>query len=356
MKLFNPIYLAAIVVAFFLWKFSLNFKQESVLFYGFAENKETEINLDHPVEVNKILISPGQFVKQGELLLEVSHVEYEHDISQELNEIEGLKIKEQLWKKNKEADIKLLNSEHLAKVQKIDSEIQETLKEKKYQESLFEGLENIDNEKRKIIYDPLNEKIKSLEDEKRQISAVHKTALSNLQNALNSSANPFRKEIEGKNAEISLKQNKLNKLSVSAPSDGLIGNVHCKEAENISSFKTLISFYEPNPSQVKGFLHEELIVEVNVNDTLIVRSLNQVDLKYIGVVKGLGSRIVEIPERMRRIPEIKTYGREVLIEIPLHNKLLQKEKVVIELRSDDTASILGMNDHSKMANKNPKSD
>ena len=105
--------------------------------------------------------------------------------------------------------------------------------------------------------------------------------------------------------------------------------MHCKEAENISSFKTLISFYEPNPSQVKGYLHEEMIVEVNVNDSLLVRSLNQEENKYFGVVKGLGSRIVEIPERMRRIPEIKTYGREVLIEIPLDNKLLQKEKVCL---------------------------
>ena len=346
----------AILVAIFLWKFSTNFKQEAAIFYGFAENKETEINLDHPVEVNKIHVSPGQSVKQGELLLEVSHVEYEHDISQEVNEIESLKIKEKLWRTEKEADMKLLRSKHEAELKKIDVEISEIQKEKKYQESLFEGLENIDNEKRKIIYDPLAEKIRVLEAEKNELVKIHQTEFSNIQDALNNPANPFRKEIEGKNTEIALKKNKISKLSVTAPSDGLIGNVHCKEAENISSFKTLISFYEPNPSQVKGYLHEEMIVEVNVNDSLLVRSLNQEENKYFGVVKGLGSRIVEIPERMRRIPEIKTYGREVLIEIPLDNKLLQKEKVVIEISNhNDVSSIFGESE-SRLANKNQKSD
>jgi hypothetical protein len=46
-------------------------------------------------------------------------------------------------------------------------------------------------------------------------------------------------------------------------------------------------------------------------------------------VIGMGHRIVEIPERLRKIPEIKTYGREVLIQIPSDNKFLQKEKVVL---------------------------
>ncbi len=356
MKLFNPIYLVAIVVAFFLWKFSMTFKHEAPLFYGFAENKETEINLDHPVEVNKIYVTPGQFVKQGELLIEVSHIEYEHDISKELNDIEGLKIKESLWKSNKEADVKILISKHQAELNKIAFEIAETKKEKKYQESLFEGLDNINHKERKITYDPLNEKIQSLNAEKEQLEKVHQTALNNLQAAINNPNNPYRKEIEGRYAEINLKKNKLEKLSLSAPTDGLIGNIHCKEAENISSFKTLISFYEPNPSQVKGYLHEDMIVQVNVNDSLIVRSLTNDAHKYQGIVKGLGSRIVEIPERMRRIPEIKTYGREVLVEIPLDNKLLQKEKVVLEFINHETASIFGENDQSKLAKKSLNSD
>jgi hypothetical protein len=45
----------------------------------------------------------------------------------------------------------------------------------------------------------------------------------------------------------------------------------------------------------------------------------------------LGSRIVEIPERLRKNPDLKTYGREVLIAIPPSNLFLQKEKVILNL-------------------------
>ena len=118
-------------------------------------------------------------------------------------------------------------------------------------------------------------------------------------------------------------------LTIKAPKDGLIGNIHCLEGENKSSFSTLITFYERNPTLVKGYVHENLIVHVEVNDTLEVSSSLHPEHKRYGTVVGLGSRIVEIPERLRKIPDLKTYGREVLIQIPPDNPFLQKEKVVL---------------------------
>ena len=49
-----------------------------------------------------------------------------------------------------------------------------------------------------------------------------------------------------------------------------------------------------------------------------------------GIVTGLGSRVVETPVRLRKIPEVSTYGREILVSIPPDNSFIQKEKVVIE--------------------------
>ena len=50
---------------------------------------------------------------------------------------------------------------------------------------------------------------------------------------------------------------------------------------------------------------------------------------YTGKVVGLGSRIVEIPARMRKVPEFKTYGREVIIRLPAKSNFLQNEKLVL---------------------------
>ena len=55
------------------------------------------------------------------------------------------------------------------------------------------------------------------------------------------------------------------------------------------------------------------------------------DIQNKGVVTTLGSRIVEIPPRLRKIKELKTFGREIIIEIPSDNPFLQKEKVILNL-------------------------
>ena len=46
---------------------------------------------------------------------------------------------------------------------------------------------------------------------------------------------------------------------------------------------------------------------------------------------GMGSRIIEIPDRLRKNPTFKTYGREIQVEIPSDNQFLQKEKVILKL-------------------------
>jgi hypothetical protein len=70
-------------------------------------------------------------------------------------------------------------------------------------------------------------------------------------------------------------------------------------------------------------------VNVSQGDKFTVTSLKDKTMTYSGSVVGLGSRIVEIPSRLRKIPELKIYGREVIIEITKENSFLQKEKVSI---------------------------
>ena len=60
-----------------------------------------------------------------------------------------------------------------------------------------------------------------------------------------------------------------------------------------------------------------------------IRSIQDYDKTTIGVITGLGARIVEIPERLRRVPTSKLYGREVVLAISSDNTFLQGEKVII---------------------------
>jgi multidrug resistance efflux pump len=146
---------------------------------------------------------------------------------------------------------------------------------------------------------------------------------------LYSQYNPLDIQIRKLQKDLEYYEANAVQIPVLAPADGLIGNIHCMESENISDFRSLISFYEKNPTQVKGYVHESMILEVNVGDTLRVTSSLHPENSCLGVVTGLGTRIVEIHERLRKMPQIKNYGREVLIKIPAENNFLQKEKVML---------------------------
>ena len=181
-------------------------------------------------------------------------------------------------------------------------------------------------------YQPLQDKIKAAEKEKQLVEETYALRLKALSDQKRMGKNPYREQIARLEAELQFdRDHRIQPITVTAPSDGLIGNIHCKEAEHVSSFQTLLSFYEPHPQFVKGYVHENLSLKVAVGDTFLIRSTKDASVVYKGAVTGLGSRIVEIPERLRKMPEVRAYGREVSVEISPDNSFLQKEKVALEL-------------------------
>ena len=71
MKKFNLIYVVAFIVFLILVvSLTVNF-DTTVTFYGFAQNKETEISMESDVEIKDIHVTTGQKVKKGDMLLDV---------------------------------------------------------------------------------------------------------------------------------------------------------------------------------------------------------------------------------------------------------------------------------------------
>ena len=305
--------------------------QEIVSFYGFAENKETEINFNYPVVIRKIHVSPGERVAKGAPLLDIYRIKSKETLSDQPFRIAELRAKAENWNEDKRGAIKLVQVQKQRKIAEIDTSIKEAQEEQRLHAKLYEGLKNIDPKEGQNS--SFAEKIRSLEEAKRLATATFDQEIQNLETALRIGNNPYFAEIERLKAEQDFEEDqKVIDFQLTAPTDGLIGTIYCKEAEHIPSYKTLISFYEPNPSLIKGFIQEDLMFQVAVNDSFLVRSTKDPSIAYYGEVTGLGSRIVEIPERLRKIPNLKTYGRELLITIPKNNAFLQKEKTILELQ------------------------
>jgi len=328
-KILNPLYLIAILLGLFLYNYSQKSNETADLFFGFAENKETEINLDYPVKVNKIMVKPGDFIQAGTQMAALTQLALDKEINDEQLRINELSSEFATRKNDIESEIKVLESE-LQKAQKdIAVDIEKLEAEMKYTESLKEGLETIDikpGEESKAFN---ASKIEALKDKSKNVALTYQARIQAMRLRIEDERGTYNSAVKRHNSDVGFAQEKLKKLDLKAPSNALVGNVHIKEGEYISSFKTMVTLYEPNPTLVAGFVHESMIVNVEVGDKFLIKSALNPENTCSGVVTGMGSRIVEIPERLRKIPELKTYGREVLISIPSDNKFLQKEKVVI---------------------------
>ena len=329
MKKINIIYLAIIPLCYLLYQMNNSLGQASAFFYGFAENKETELSHDKAVAIHKILVAPGQEVSKGHLLMKVKQSSIDYKIDVAGLELEELKIRKQQRRQELTNKIEQLKTKLKSELAELNAQIQELEANIAYNKSLMEGLKSLENEQVTDNNSSYHLRLKTLKESKSLIAEPINIQIAQLQKELNNLNIPSAIEAEKIKSQIDYFKDEQNQLAILAPTDGLIGNILCKEGENVPAFKTLINFYERNPTIVKGYVHESLILQVKVRDSLLVSSTLHPELQIQGIVTGLGSRIVEIPERLRKVPEVKTYGREVIIRIPPKNPFLQKEKVML---------------------------
>jgi multidrug resistance efflux pump len=301
----------------------------SPFFYGFAENKETELSHDKPVLIEKIWAIPGQRVKKGQLLLEVQQDAIDFKIESVDYDIEQIEINDQQQKNNLLDQIDRLEAKRSSKIAAIKAEIETTETAILFQKNLLSDLKSFDEKDIVVANTPNQKKLEALKEKLVYEIAPIDLEIGQLKKTLSVISNAAQSQKQSLKSEKEFYQTEQSKLKILAPSDGIIGNILCKEGENISAFSTLVNFYESSPTIVKGYVHESLILQVEQQDTLKVNSSLHPSHFIYGEVIGLGSRIVEIPERLRKSPEIKTYGREVLISIPSGNPFLQKEKVML---------------------------
>ena len=343
MRRINLLYLTVPLVAYALFLIYKGLNRNTASFYGVAENQETPINLEHSCTILNIHVTEGQFVTKGTLLMEVVRTDLEFKMSELNHDITELLAKDRLTMDEIDGKLERLRAERAEKIGLIQGKIKVLEAEQALNRALLEELTNdAVKDTTTLASSPYLTKLHGLQDELRLAVEPLDAEIAGLESMRKLSGVPVQTVVEKLKKEVALYEKEQEKLKIYAPSDGLIGNIHGHVGENISSFNTLISFYEENPNTVVAYLHESLSLQVKVGDTLSVTSSLHSTENCIGYVSGLGHRIIEIPERLRKIPEIKTYGREVLVSIPSENNFLQKEKVVLRHMGHGTSSLFSM--------------
>ena len=225
----------------------------SMSFMGVADSRERHVNLEHPVEIKRILVIPGQEVKKGDLLIELSQA----DLNQRIRSLQS-------------------------QLDKLHAELK------------------------------VRQRLNSIVNNSSQ----------------HDSSDPLAVEIEEKQSELAYLENQKKNLYIFADISGVIGAVNFRKGETAPSLSALITISPESPSFVQGFVNENLHAKIVVGQTVHVASLtggHELD----GKIASVGSRIIELPARVLRVPTMKVWGREVIVELPPNNGLLLGERVEI---------------------------
>ncbi|MGD9210944.1 MAG: HlyD family secretion protein, partial [Desulfobacteraceae bacterium] len=120
-----------------------------------------------------------------------------------------------------------------------------------------------------------------------------------------------------------------SQLNIFASISGVIGSVNYKVGEKVTPFAPIITLHPKTPSIIKGYIRENEYSMISVGDKLSIISQADARNQVKGSVIGVGARIVEYPERLRKRPELMAWGREITVKIPADNNLILGEKVMI---------------------------
>ena len=330
MKAFNVFYAVVALLGISLYFILKPEQNTSISFFGFAESNQTEINYNYPVVVDKISVKPGESVEEGDTLMKLSRRKSKETLNDQDFKIQEILAEISETEQIVDGKIKNLKSNVGSRIEKLERDIEALQKEKEFNEDLAQGLQSI--KRAQSSYSPIQDEIETLRKEQESLIEGQDVEVSSLKNERDAKIAVFRRQIERLQAEQEFEsETEIIEIVVTSPGRGLIGSISCKEEEHIPSYKTLLTFYESTTTLIKGFVHEDLTLHVQTGSQCTVSSLKDENLLYQGRVMGLGSRIVEIPSRLRKNEAIKTYGREVLVEITPENAFLQKEKVAIYL-------------------------
>jgi multidrug resistance efflux pump len=320
-----------ISVGILLLTFLIFSKQKKITFYGIAATKEVEINYNLPVIVKEVFVQPGNKVKKGTPLLRVGIVPANSDLLTNDYKKNEVLASQAFWEETLISEIKNTTAARDLAIQKLDQQILNMESELRYNKEVTGRLESISAENDAVSFQ--QEKIDMLKEQRISLKKKYATLLQTFEEEKITGSKPFQEKMGELDAQLAYEADlKEGKIIINAPVDGIIGEILCKPNTYFEEFENLMVFYESHPEMVKGYVYENNISDLKTGDKFEIESSADNNKVYRGTVLSLGSRIVEIPERLRKLPQIKTYGREINITIDSqNNELLQKEKVMLEL-------------------------
>ena len=311
---------------------------ETTTFQGFAESNETIINSETSVSIKKILVMEGDPVYKGQKLAELESQELALRIADIRSQLLQIETKRGLSEAEIKSKILQNKAAERAVVSELRAQIQTLENQLKINKELSDGLKSVKIKKSDSVKNPIEIQIESLEsaivERKKEFAEINRM----YKKMLESGETPENVEAEKLRAELKSLEEENSNMAVYAPFDGIVGSVFIKNGngekvffkggEKIAAYSPILSIVSKEPSFVKAYIPESQFSLINTGDEVTI-SNTQNPQQITGVVTGLGGRIIPLPARLLKNPNIALWGREIIVRIPENNGFILGEKVSI---------------------------
>lgn len=291
---------------------------------GVTSSRDYRINSEKAALVKKVLVVPGQEVKEGQLLVELTSSELEMSLEKLVHKISVLKSDQQEKAKLADSKIALIKAEIGIKVEELNTDIAESESDLTLNQQIVRS-HNIKWDSTTV--QPVSQKISALKKQRAKQEEASSIRISDILQESKTEQALISNQIGLLERELELLNEERRKLSKFASSSGVVGNVYVKEGEQVQSFTPLLSLISVHPTTVVGYLvgRKE---SLPVGSSVTVKSFEKPRKETPGKIIGYGS-VVELPVILQKSTAVKAFGREVFIEIVPDNDFAAGEKVMI---------------------------
>lgn len=292
-------------------------------YLGVTYAKEYKVTSDKSATVKSVHVVPGQSIKKGDLLVELTNDEALIEINKLQNRISAAVSDRDSKSALVQNKLDYLKTQKQLRVKEINDDLAELQIDLANKSKLLTSLgEKLDSTEFLV-------KIRSLEARKNLEIKSSNLKISDLSNDHDVEIQTLNTKLELLEKELELLLNEQKKLNKYAVFDGVIANVYIKPSELVPAFANLVSINPANPTSVVGYLSTNKNGSSEIGSKVSVALYDKRSIQCRGTIIGLGA-VTELPDILQKSTAVKAYGQEVFVQLEENNQFTVGEKVVIE--------------------------
>lgn len=297
-------------------------------FFGMAETESETLNFDHDIAVRELRVKTGDLVKKGDTLAIFTRADLDRTEMEQRSEIAQAETERAAEHTVLEKEKELVGARLRAKTGELRTQIRLLRTEDSlhvaYRKNVYGDLPVAAGKLATDEIAELRKQIADLENEAREEMRLLESKQQALRNVTTVKSGLSQAEINFIEAE-------RGRLLLLSPLDGYIEGVFFSQNALVPAHRDLLKINPKTPNRITGFIHETAEVPFSIGQEVDLVSAARPTVRARGRIIGSNPKMTELPLRLRKFIEVRSWGREVFISLPEDNGFYISEKITITL-------------------------